>query len=347
MHKPVISITLAYIAGLLFGHGFLYFPSSVCILAILGILTAVVFIWIDKLTLRRFLLFVIPGIIGMAAYIASVAWFPSDHYTRVFAPDTAKHQISGTIASPLDRDPDKTGFALELSKIDNTPVTGRIRVSIREEVSTIGYGDSIRFSGKFFEPRGSSNPGGFDYPAYLARSGIFYTVSVKNAEKIEIVSSGAGIFRKIQDWRERIRQAFLTSTTGPGSAILQAMTLGEEGGLTDDMRDRFMAAGVTHIISISGSHLGMVAIICFGLIRFVLRLLPERYYHRLTIATDPKKIAACLTLPILIFYTLLAGGQIATIRSLIMLTAALTAILLDRENALIHAIALAASVARP
>ncbi|OGW35193.1 MAG: DNA internalization-related competence protein ComEC/Rec2 [Nitrospirae bacterium GWC2_56_14] len=108
------------------------------------------------------------------------------------------------------------------------------------------------------------------------------------------------------------------------------------------MRDRFMAAGVTHIISISGSHLGMVAILCFGLIRFMLRLLPERQYHRLTLAADPKKIAAWLTLPFLIFYTLLAGGQVATIRSLIMLVAALAALLLDREHALLHSLALAA-----
>ena len=44
----------------------------------------------------------------------------------------------------------------------------------------------------------------------------------------------------------------------------------------------------------------------------------------------------------MIFYTLLAGAQVATVRSLIMLVAALTAILLDRENALIHSLALAA-----
>jgi competence protein ComEC len=86
----------------------------------------------------------------------------------------------------------------------------------------------------------------------------------------------------------------------------------------------------------------MVAILCFGLIRYMLQLLPEKHYHRLTLATDPKKIAAWLTLPFLIFYTLLAGGQVATIRSLIMLVAALAAILLDREHALLHSLALAA-----
>jgi competence protein ComEC len=59
---------------------------------------------------------------------------------------------------------------------------------------------------------------------------------------------------------------------------------------------------------------------------------------------DPKKIAAWLTLPLLIFYTLLAGGQVATVRSLIMITAGLAALILDREHSLMHSLALAALV---
>ena len=50
-----------------------------------------------------------------------------------------------------------------------------------------------------------------------------------------------------------------------------------------------------------------------------MRLLPESRYHRLTLYADPKKIAALITLPLVIFYTLLAGGQMATVRSLVMI----------------------------
>jgi competence protein ComEC len=103
-----------------------------------------------------------------------------------------------------------------------------------------------------------------------------------------------------------------------------------------------MAAGVTHIISISGSHLGMMAVLCFGLIRGLMFLLPERIYHRFTLYTDPKKTAAWLTLPLVVFYTLLAGGQVATVRSLIMISAGLMALILDRERALLHSLTLAA-----
>ncbi len=342
MQKPIIPLTLAYITGLLLGHGFLYFPYSIVVIIFLGILLAYLLVWLDKLDLRRTVLIILPCLIGMTAYVYSVAWIPADHYTRYFNPDKETHEITGKIESPLDRDPDRTGFVVDVHEIDGTRVSGKVRVSVREELSSVGYGDAIRITGKIFEPGGYNNPGGFDYPAFLARSGMYYTITVKNAEMIKVLQQGSGIFRTIQDWRERIRQAFLASTSGDGSAILQAMVLGEEGRLTDELRDRFMAAGVTHIISISGSHLGMLAVICFGLIRWLLFMMPERFYHRMTLYTDPKMIAAWLTLPLVVFYTLLAGGQVATVRSLVMIAAGLFAILLDRENALMHSLALAA-----
>ncbi|HSQ78356.1 MAG TPA: ComEC/Rec2 family competence protein, partial [Nitrospirota bacterium] len=342
MHKPIISLTLAYCSGLLLGHGFLYFPYSIVVLAAIVFLILAVMTGRERFPLSHFLLIIVPGIIGAAAYLYSAAWLPSNHYARIVPDDKSIHEMTGTISSPLDRDPDRTAFVMELSDIDGVQATGKIQVSVRAGLTSIGYGDIIRVSGKMFEPRGFNNPRGFNYAAYLAQSGIYRMVSVKGGELVRIIGTGSGLFRTIQDWRERIRQAFLTSTSGPGSAILQAMVLGEEGGLTDEIRDQFMAAGVTHIISISGSHLGMLAILCFGLVRVLMRFLPERTYLLLTMHVDLKKVAALMTLPLVVFYTLLAGGQMATIRSLMMLTAALAAILLDRENALMQSLAAAA-----
>ncbi len=303
MQKPIIPFTLAYIAGLLLGHGFLYFPSSTILLIILGILISGILARFGARFFHRFPLAVVPGALGMAAYLYSAAWFPSDHYVYTVAFDGNLHTVTGRIISPLDRDPDRTGFVLEVSDIDDKPASGKLRVGLREQSSSIGYSDHIRFRGKLHQPRGFINPGGFDYAEYLARSGVHASASIRSGDSVEVLSSGTGVLRTVQDWRERIRQAFLASTTGPGSAILQAMVLGEEGYLTDDTRDRFMAAGVTHIISISGSHLGMVAVVCFGLIRGLMFLLPERLYHRLTLYTDPRKIAAWSTLPLVIFFT--------------------------------------------
>jgi competence protein ComEC len=207
-----------------------------------------------------------------------------------------------------------------------------------------GYGDRVSLSGRLSPPRGFRNPGGFDYPAYLARHGVHAVLSLRRGSDVRLLEQGSGVLRTIQNLRERIRQAMTGSLTGEGAAIIMAMTIGEEGSLTDDLRERFMAAGVTHIISISGSHLGMVALLCFWLTRNALFLLPERTYHWLTIHADPRKIAALATVIPVSFYAFLAGGQIATIRSLIMILTGLAALILDREEDLLSALAIAAFI---
>jgi competence protein ComEC len=342
MHTPLIRITVFFVAGLLLGHGFLYFPFSAAALAVLTLIAAAILIVVKQAPIRSPIVALLSFLAGMLSYIYSAAYVPSDHYLRVLLFDHAKHEIVGRIVSPLDRDPGRTSFVIAATSIDGTAVSGRMRASVRDEQASAGYGDTVRIFGRVYEPRGFRNPGGFDYAEHLGRQGIHAAVSAADFGAVHILDRAHGIFRKIQDRRERIRRHFLAGTNGPGSAILRAMVLGEEGGLTDQVRDRFMAAGVTHILSISGSHLGLVALVCYGFMRWLLLLLPERLYLRLTLRADPKKIAAACTLLPVIFYAFLAGGQTATLRSLVMILAALAAVLLDRENGLMHSLAAAA-----
>src|SRR5574341_95397 len=342
MHTPLIRITLSFIAGILLGHGFLYFPLAVAALLISALIAAATVLILRRSGFRSPFVALLSCLAGMFSFIYSAAYLPSDHYTRVLEFDKARHELTGRIASPLERDPDRTAFILALQSLDGKACSGRMRVSVRDVEAPAGYGDLVRIGGRVYEPRGFGNPGGFDYAEHLARQGIYATASVRSFGDVAVLHRSGGLFRTIQDWRERIRRNFFAATTGPGSAILQAVVLGEEGGLTDEVRDRFMAAGVTHIPSISGSHLGLVALACFGLMRWLLFLLPERSYLRLTLHADPKKIAALCTLFPVVFYAFLAGGQVATLRSLVMILAALAAVLLDRENGLMHSLAAAA-----
>jgi competence protein ComEC len=344
MRKPLVLITLAYIAGILFGLGFLYFPCSVSAGIFITAAVLLALVLFRRLSLRVAAIIAVAAVMGMAGFLLSAAWFPPDHVARTAGPDSSVHDITGRIVSPLDRDPDRTSAVIQLNSLDEKPVSGRARLSLRSGEAPFGYGDVLRSSGRVFRPRAYANPGGFDYPAYLAQNGIHCTVTVKDPAGITLLARGSGLFRFIQDLRERMRRSFLAGVHGPGSAILQAMVLGEEGGLTDELRDRFMTAGVTHIISISGSHLGMLALLCFGFIRGALFLLPDYWYNRLTLLADPKKIAAGLTLPLIVFYSLVAGGQTATIRSLIMLSAGLIALVLDRDHSIPYALAVAALV---
>ena len=341
MTNPLIRIALSFVTGILLGSAFLFFPWTTLIAA------AVLLVLSLRQVRQATAAFasVCTGVVaGALAFIVAATSLPPDHVTRTVPLDGSRRELSGRITSPLQRDPDRTVFRLDVVGIDGSRASGSLRATVRDDGLAIGYDDRITVSGRLFPPRGTRNPGGFDYPAHLARQGIHGVVSIRRGGDLRLDERGSGLLRKVQDLRERIRQALLHSTTGDGSAVLQAMVLGEEGGLTDDLRARFMAAGVTHILSISGSHLGLVAILCFWMCRHLLFLVPERHYHRLTLRLDPRKIAAGITVVPVTFYAFLAGGEIATIRALIMILAGLAALLLDRESDILSALALAALV---
>lgn len=341
MH-PLIRITLSFAAGILVGRTFLFFPWTSLAASLLLAVLAVRSVRRTGRLLTDLLLPCSGAIAGGLATVIAIAWLPLDHYTRHAQLDGSGHVLIGTVASPLDRGPQRTAFHLDLESLDGTVLSGRLRATLRDTRAPIGYGDRVAVFGRLYPPRGTRNPGGFDLPAHLSRQGIHGTVSIRRDRDITVIDRGHGPLRQVQDLRERIRQSFLRSTTGDGSAVLLAMVLGEEGNLTDDLRERFMAAGVTHILSISGSHLGLVAVLCFWACRQMLFLLPERRYHWLTLRLDPKKVAAVLTIVPVTFYAFLAGGQVATMRALIMIVTGLTAVLLDRDGDLLSAFALAA-----
>ncbi|MEK6742212.1 MAG: DNA internalization-related competence protein ComEC/Rec2 [Nitrospirota bacterium] len=343
MNKPVILLALALAAGILLGQVFLYFPCSVIMLVALGVAVGIT-AYRQRRTVNPLLMTGSAFLTGAVLLVTAATSLPPDHYSTRSPGKSDLPTVTGRISSPLDRDPGRTAFTLAVDHIDGRAASGTLRVTVRDDSLTAGYDDRVSLAGRLNPPRGFRNPGGFDYPAYLARQGVYAVLSIKRGSDVRVLEQGTGIRRAIQTLRERIRQAFLASMKGEGAAMLLAMTIGEEGSLTDDLRERFMAAGVTHIISISGSHLGMVAVLCFWFTRHALFLLPERSYHWITIHADPRKVAALVTVVPVTFYAFLAGGQIATIRSLIMILAALAAVVLDRDRDLLPALSLAALI---
>ena len=147
--------------------------------------------------------------------------------------------MTGTIVSALERDRDKTGFIVALHRDRQHP---GVRCNTHDRSHCDSRASAMETSSAsqavFSSREDSATPQASIMQPIYGRRGSTRTVSLKQERDIELLQRGAGPFRHIQDWREQIRLAFLASTAGPGSAILQAMTLGEEGGLTDDMRDQ-------------------------------------------------------------------------------------------------------------
>jgi competence protein ComEC len=208
-------------------------------------------------------------------------------------------------------------------------------------------GDRIGVRARFRAPGGSLNPGGFDYAAYLERQGIEAVATVNGLEAVKFLESGRESLRwrawnQFDRWRDAIRLSALQSLTQPALGLFLGVVIGERGYLDPEVRDQFMITGTVHLLSISGSHLGLVAMLAFFTIRHAVRWLPASWLLRLSRRITPTRLAAALTVVPATGYACLAGAEVATVRSLVMVLLALVAKWLGCEQRMFHALGAAA-----
>lgn len=156
------------------------------------------------------------------------------------------------------------------------------------------------------------------------------------------------IRRSLERLRLHFRQQIANATGSPDvKATLIALCLGHRGELLtlDRIRQqeglptlssRFVDAGVSHILSVSGLHLALVGWLWFRFLSWLLRCLP---WLAQRIATQ--RLAALLAMPVVIAYTLLTGAESPTVRAACVLLLWLLAVTCGRRTDLAHGLALA------
>ena len=269
-----------------------------------------------------------------------------------YSTGAGKLDLIGEIAEPVRYGPSRAAAIVSLRRILATdhagPVDGRIRLTMRGNVPPLVVGDVVRFQSRLRTPHGQSNPGGFDYESYLLHHRI------QGGGSVNLGPDGSGIqllthvtypvLDRADVWRGRIREAALRTLDSPAASVYLALITGETGYLSQDVRDDFMSSGTTHILSISGSHLGLIGVVVFWIVRRAILMLPSSWLLRLTLRMTPTKAAAAFTMPVVAFYAILGGAEVATVRSLLMLGLFMGAVLLGRTHHLGTGLAFAALI---
>src|SRR5207249_7664167 len=178
----------------------------------------------------------------------------------------------------------------------------------------------------------------FDWVGHLARQGIYATAAVWNGHDVAHLPGRSHDVRvRLERWRIRIAAAIASAVPAPEGAVLRALVVGDESGIDPPLRDAFTRAGVVHVLSISGLHVGLVAAAAFTLVRR-----PLAPSDRLLLGADVVRLAAVASLGPVVLYAALAGLGVATLRSAIMVVAAAMAALLGRRADVLRTLALAA-----
>ena len=292
------------------------------------------------------------GLLGVACGLAFLWGFTA--HQRLLRPQfssehihhLAERQETVLMEGRLYREPEGQGarsrwhLAAERSWTPNgaVPAEGNVRVTLRNAYRNWRYGDLVRTPLRLRAPR--NRDGSFDYEAFLARRGIYHVAYLHDDREVELVGRGGGWRGRVETMRRRIRRFTERHFRPETGGLVKALTLGDRGGLSAETRSDFAAVGMSHVLSISGLHVGMLSYAVFLLLRGA----ASRSTWLLLSCPVFKWVAACSLAPVML-YAALAGARVPTVRAAIMIALYHLAVLTGRRASVFGAVAVAAAMA--
>ncbi|HEY4530811.1 MAG TPA: DNA internalization-related competence protein ComEC/Rec2 [Luteimonas sp.] len=335
---PVLGVGAA--TGLVAGAmACLRLPALPPVWLLLSMLAGGTFLWWRSRKKARWLGAALAGfaLAGLHAAASLAAQLPPAHERGDFT-------ITGRVIALPEHEPRRTRFQF---RVDDDPAlpdvlrSAKLRLAWYEndwsdEASRrheLEPGAAWRLKVRLRAPRGLRNPGGFDAERHAMATRIAATGYVREQASAERLAAPRGI----DAWRDRIATRIDTAVAGASSRYIRALALGDTRALGDADWELLRATGLTHLIAISGFHVGLVAGFFALLGTAVWRLFPGLC----TLVPRPHAAAAAAFLGAS-GYAAVAGFALPTVRTVLMIAVAVAARLWRRPLRISEALALAA-----
>ena len=142
--------------------------------------------------------------------------------------------------------------------IGNSKLPGRMHIGWFDPPVNLRFGDVWRLELRLRRPRGSSNPGVFDYEAWLFREQVAATGYVVTGRRNELLR--ADELTILQNLRQHVVDRIVRVVPGADrAAVLIAVSVGARHLVSRQQWDRYARTGTSHLMAISGLHIGMAA----------------------------------------------------------------------------------------
>lgn len=199
-------------------------------------------------------------------------------------------------------------------------------------------GERWRFTVRLKRPHGNANPHGFDYEAWLLERGIRATGTVRSragATRLDDFVWRPGY--AVERLRDALRERFLAELPeAPYAGVLIALAIGDQRAIPAAQWQMFSRTGVTHLVSISGLHVTMVAALCAALVNAL-----WRRSERLMLRLPAQQAAVAAGWLAALAYALLAGFEVPAQRTVYMLSVVALALYAGRNLGAVRTLLLA------
>ncbi|MEJ2307685.1 MAG: DNA internalization-related competence protein ComEC/Rec2 [Gammaproteobacteria bacterium] len=213
------------------------------------------------------------------------------------------------------------------------PFAGRIRLSWYAHEQALHPGDCGRLSVRLFQPRGFRNPGAMDYERWLFQQDLLARGYVRESTANRLEASGD---LSADAFRDRLRAQVLALDSPAATPVYLALLIGDRSLLDDASWQLFRQTGTSHLVAISGLHIGLVAMLAWWLCE---RL--WRYAGSMPLRVPSPVAAACCAMIAAFLYAAMAGFAIPTQRALMMTLVVVAAVLARRNSGGLQALGVA------
>jgi competence protein ComEC len=193
------------------------------------------------------------------------------------------------------------------------------------------FGDELTLFGNAEVIAPSRNPGEFNMRTYLARHDVHRMLFVRYPEDGALIQHGSGnpILRLAQKSRAWMQNAICRGLENAPEAqnFLSGIALGLRHQAPEDIEEPFQQTGTLHLFAVAGLHVGIVAALLW-MLAMVVRL--------------PRKSAAALIIPLLLFYAAVTGLHVSSVRAALMSSILLGGLFFDRKVFVLNSLAAAA-----
>ncbi len=245
-----------------------------------------------------------------------------DHVAGLLAGEVrsaASRRMAGTVASVR---PNRGGGARVVVEIDGqrldtpTVLQGRVALYVRHGGDRLSVGERIAFTSTLRRIEGFGNFGEPDWEAVNARQGLFVSAFVWSEQDIDRLPStaagGGGGLMPATPAAPATPAGRLTRLLGddPAAALVIALVTGDRAQLDPATVDSMRAAGLAHVLAISGLHVGIVA----GFVVWAVRALALRSALARA-GCDVVRPAAAAALAALVAYATMGAGGVSVARA--------------------------------
>jgi len=350
-HNLLLPVTCCFMAGATLAVHFPHLSQPELLLT--AAIAAGIFFLLRKKN-EIFLILIFFSIVGFIhTYIAlQPPKNPSHIYNLV--PKRTLITLDGTVTTMVSHSGDKSRFVLRVHNIirrdhpgrgKQTPAIGKVRLSVNGRTDpSIKPGQRVLVVATVDRIYNYQTPGTFNYVLYMHNRGVYNSGWIGSLQRIQpSTRQDRSFFADFTHSPEKIRQKislFLENKYNPNvSGLYQALLIGERSGLSPEIQEQFILTGCMHLLSISGLHMGLLALMLYGLLTWIMKRCQWLLLH-----THIPTLALGLSFPILFIYAFIAGMNTPVFRSLIMAAVLFIAILVRRQTSILHLVATAALV---